>query len=152
MGAGALGLAAAAAVLVLGLSLAHADSRVNRLTGALARAQRGVVASALATPGHRVVDLRAGSTRVASFVLVPDGRGYLMNASMAPLSAGRTYQLWAIVGGKPVSLGLMGRAPGPVVFTLADASGASALAVTIEPANGSSVPSSAPVAQGSISA
>ncbi len=147
----ALALAAAAVIVVLAVSLVNANSRVSRLQGALALARQGVVAQALATPGHRVVILTAGASRVAEFVLVPGGRGYLVSSSMPALGSGRTYQLWAIVDGSPISLGLLGPSPRSVAFTLADAH-ATVLAVTVEPVGGSVRPTSSPVADGRIAA
>ena len=147
----ALALAAAAAIVVLAVGLVNANSKVSRLQGALALARQGVVAEALATPGHRVVNLTAGAARVAEFVLVPGGRGYLVASSMPALAADRTYQLWAIVNGSPISLGLLGPAPRSVAFTLAGTS-ATILAITVEPAGGSVRPTSSPVADGRIAA
>lgn len=69
--------------------------------------------------------------------------------SMPALDSDRTYQLWAITGGRPESIGLMraepdGRATVIVPF---DTGRSSALAVTIEPAGGSDQPTSTPVAE-----
>lgn len=101
-------------------------------------------------PGARSVPLRnAAGLQVARAVLTSTGRGYLLADSLPALPAGSTYQLWAITGAKPVSAGVLGRDPGDVAFTV-DAP-ASALAVSVEPAEGSTQPTHTPVASGTIS-
>ncbi len=146
----AVSLVAAAAVVALAVGLAHESARVGSLTSALATAQRGAVASALATPGHRVVTLTSSNGQgLATFVLLRDGRGYLVRDTLAPLGADRTYQLWGIVAGRPVSIGVMGRAPHAVAFTLADAT-PSALGITVEPRGGSLTPAPTMVASGAV--
>lgn len=146
----AVSLAAAAAVVALAVGLAHESARVGSLTSALAVADRGVVAAAMEAPGHRVVTLSSASgTGVATFVLLPDGRGYLVRDTLTPLATDETYQLWGIVAGRPVSIGVMGRAPRAVAFTLADAT-PSALGITIEPAGGALNPAHSMVAEGAV--
>ena len=146
----AVSLVAAAAVVALAVGLAHESARVGSLTSALASARRGAVATALATPGHRVVTLTSSTGHdLATFVLLPDGHGYLVRDTLAPLGEGRTYQLWGIVAGRPVSIGVMGRAPRSVAFTLADAT-PSALGITVEPRGGSLTPAPSMVASGAV--
>ncbi len=143
---------AAVVIALMAVNLAHANSEVYQLRGALASAREGAVVSALATPGHQLVDLRSGDVRLAQFVLVPNGNGYLVTSSMPTLETGKTYQLWAIVDGTPVSLGLLGRTPSTVTFTITGTSGVSALAVSVEPASGSQRPTTAPIAVGTVKA
>ena len=113
---GALATAAVVVALVLGLSLAHADRRIGQLQSAARRP--APVAEALATPGHRLVELRTSSqAEVARLILVPDGRGYLVSSALPSLGGGRTYQLWGIVGRTPISLGLLGSSPRQAAFT-----------------------------------
>lgn len=146
----AVSLVAAAAVVALAVGLAHESARAGSLASALASARRGAVASALATPGHRVVTLTSSSgERLATFVVLPDGHGYLVRDALAPLGPGHTYQLWGIVAGRPVSIGVMGRAPRAVAFTLADAT-PSALGITVEPRGGSLTPAPTMVASGAV--
>jgi anti-sigma factor RsiW len=149
---GAIAVAAAAIAAVLGIGLVHANDKVSNLQAQVAAQshQPSQIAAALAVPGHRVVELESpGHTPLAQFVVVPDGRGYLMSSTLPTLARGRTYQLWGIVGITPISLGLMGRAPGQVTFTLAGSARASELAITAEPMGGSVAPTSAIVASGS---
>lgn len=146
----AVTLVAAAAVVALAVGLAHESARVGSLTSALAAADRGAVAAAMESPGHRVVTLSSASgTGVATFVLLPDGRGYLVRDTLTPLARDETYQLWGIVAGRPVSIGVMGRAPRAVAFTLADAT-PSALGITVEPAGGALTPAHSMVAEGAV--
>ncbi len=79
-------------------------------------------------------------------MLLPDGRGYLWSASLTALPTDRTYQLWGVIDGRPVSLGLLGSDPKTAAFTVSTSSTPSALAITDEPAGGSAAPSSTPVA------
>jgi len=146
---GALAAAAAVAALVLGLSWAHAESRIDHLQSAAG--VPGSLGAALATPGHRLIELRAtGSTAVARVVLLPDGRGYLDASGLPSLGAGRTYQLWGIVGKTPISLGLLGAAPRQAAFTMAGPRRASTFGITVEPAGGSVAPTLPIVASGTV--
>jgi anti-sigma-K factor RskA len=144
-------LAAAAAIVVLGLNLASTDGHVTNLENALAGNGHNGVASALATPGHTVVTLSDSNHKaLASFVLLPDGRGYLVHSNMPDLPTSETYQLWSIVKGSPVSIGVMGPSPRAVAFTYVSSTGPSKLAVTIEPSGGSLAPAKSLVASGEV--
>ncbi len=141
-------LAAAAAILALSINLSSESSHVATLQQALASS---AVHQALTTPGHHLVTLRgSGHDKVATFVVLPNGTGYLVSSTMATLPAGKTYQLWGFVAGKPVSIGIMGAKPRHVAFTLASAPSPSSLAVTIEPARGSLTPTLPIVASGAV--
>lgn len=65
-------------------------------------------------------------------------------SDMPPLPAGKTYQLWLLIGGSPVSAGTFNTGPGGRAMLhgqlAADALEASAFAVTLEPAGGSNKP------------
>jgi anti-sigma-K factor RskA len=144
-------LAAAAAIIVLALNLVSANGRVTNLENALASNGHGGVASALATPGHKLVSLSDANHQVlASFVVLPDGRGYLVHSNMPALPSTKTYQLWGIVAGSPVSIGVMGTSPRAVAFTLASSPAPSELAVTVEPAGGARTPAKSLVATGEV--
>jgi Anti-sigma-K factor rskA/Putative zinc-finger len=138
---GAIAVAAAAVAVVLGVDLVRADRQVSSLQATMSAHPPQSVAQALKTPGHRIVTMEtAFHLPVAEFVLVPDGRGFLVNSRLPVLPGSHTYQLWAIVGSRPISLGVLGQAPGPASFTMAGASNASQLAITEEPSGGSVVP------------
>ncbi|MCU1363460.1 MAG: hypothetical protein JWM55_1288 [Acidimicrobiaceae bacterium] len=145
-----LPLAVAAVVVgVLAFQLVNADTRDSHLQSALEASNSGQVAAALKTPGHRLITLDGSSRRdLAKFVLLPDGRGYLVDAHMPKLGPTETYQLWVVIQGKPISIGLMGRIPHRVTFTIAGPPNPSELAVTVEPSGGTSTPTSPTVASG----
>jgi Anti-sigma-K factor rskA/Putative zinc-finger len=144
--AAVVAVAAAAVVAGLAVGLVRADNRANNL-----QAQASAVRTALATPGHRVVTLDSSSgTELARFVIVPDGRGYLLSSHLPALAGGRTYQLWGIFGKRPISLGLLGPAPSRAAFTMASSASASALSITAEPAGGAIAPSPPIVATGNV--
>ena len=147
---GALAIAAAAVAVVLGIGLVRADNRVSGLQAAAAH-QGSPVAAALRIPGHRLVALDTPSHgQLAQFVVVPDGRGYLVSSELPRLGADQTYQLWGIVGSRPVSLGLLGGAPSQAVFTMAGANRPSRLSITVEPSGGSVTPTAPIVATGAV--
>jgi anti-sigma-K factor RskA len=85
--------------------------------------------------------------RLAEFVVVPGGRGYLVSSRLPTLSSKKTYQLWTVHGTRAISLGLLGRSPHQATFTSAEA-GPTTLAITVEPAGGSVYPSAPMLATG----
>ncbi len=134
-------LAAAASIVVLALSLSGANSHVTNLQSALRIANRSVVQRAIDSPGHQIVNLTSdGDQTLAEFVLLPNGTGYLVKSSLPALASNDTYQLWGIVKGAPVSIGVMGTSPRHVAFTLASSPGPSELAITVQKAGGSLTP------------
>jgi anti-sigma factor RsiW len=147
-------VAVAAALVVGGLSVAlvRADNRANDLQAKSARqARASAVRVALATPGHDVVSLDSSSgASLARFVIVPDGRGYLLSSQLPALPGDRTYQLWGIFGNRPISLGLLGPSPKQATFTMASSAPARALSITAEPAGGAVAPSTPIVATGNV--
>jgi anti-sigma-K factor RskA len=141
--------AAAAATVVLGISVMRPGHQPDRLQAAPA-SSLSVVVTALETPGHKVVNLKnANDLRQAQFVLA-SGRGYLVSSNLPTLKSDETYQLWGLVSGQPISLGLLGQAPSQSTFTLAGNSSLAQLRVTVEPSGGSVVPSGVVAAQGSV--
>lgn len=136
----AVGSAAAAAAIVIPLTAALTGSGTPSLAALGARAERepGAVTMALKDPeGHQV----------ASAVMTASGKGYILRDSLPALPAGKTYQLWAITG-ETVSAGVLGRDPGVSAFTV-DAP-ATALAITVEPTEGSVVATTKPLAVGTV--
>jgi len=92
----ALAFAAAASIVVLALSLSSAQNQVTHLQGVIASASRSAVQRAMATPGHQIVNLTSATDqKLAEFVMLPDGTGYLVKSNMPALSPNDTYQLWA---------------------------------------------------------
>lgn len=159
---GALAVAAVAVAVVFGIDLIHSQDKVSMLQADVSRlhvdnsrlqvkANETPVAVALRTPGHSIVTLESSSgQQLAQFVIVPGGHGYLVSSQLPVLSTGKTYQLWGIVGGTPISLGLLGTSPRHAAFTIAGAPRAAKLAVSAEPAGGTVAPTGSIVASGSV--
>jgi anti-sigma-K factor RskA len=145
-------LAVAAVVVgVLAFQLVNADNRNSNLQSALTASNASQVTAALKTPGHKLITLdSATKNALAKFVLLPDGRGYLVDDHMPTLGATETYQLWGVINGRAISIGLMGRTPHRVTFTVAGPPSLSELAVTVEPAGGTSTPTTPMVATGTV--
>lgn len=147
--ASTLGALAAAIIVVLAFSLAGANGHVSRLQGALAKGNHSTVEAALLTPNHKLVNLvSSAQVNLAQFVVLPDGQGYLVKSSMPKLRATQTYQLWGVINGKTISIGLMGNSPHEVAFTVSGTQRPSKLAVTVEPAGGTTSPTSPIIASG----
>ena len=76
----------------------------------------GLEALALASadlPGSinaELVDPTAGA-RVADVVVTTDGESFIDGSALPTLAENRTYQLWAIVGERVISVGIMGNRP-----------------------------------------
>ena len=139
---------AALVIAALGVQVVRQDQRIDRLPDIIEK--RGLdeaVAAALFDAGAQRVQLRSDDGRiVARAVVQPNGNGYLVPENLRPLGADRTYQLWALVGDRPVSVGVLGADPGVSAFK-ADTD-LSMLAITEEPAGGVVAPSSSPAVRG----
>ena len=148
---GAFAVAAAAVAVVLGIGLVQADHKVSNLQQASGHQTAATAAAALAAPGHQVVDLDSTTHRqLAKFVVVPDGRGFLVSSRLPALGSAQTYQLWGVVAGQPISLGLLGQAPRNASFTMAGSVQPKRLSITAEPAGGSVAPTGAIIASGTV--
>jgi hypothetical protein len=144
---GAIAVAAAAVAAVLGVNLVHDNNQITNLRHANADS---VVSAALHTHGAKVVTADgAEHAELATFVVLPSGQGYLVHAKLPKLSSDETYQLWGVIDGQPISLGLLGRSPHAGAFTLAG-NAVSKLGITVEPAGGSVVPTTAMVASATV--
>lgn len=150
-------LAAAAAVLVVvaigtqAVRVDQLDHRINQLSAA-ARQSGGLqgAAAALVDPAAKHLPLTSthpGARRLGELLILPSGAAYLVSSTLAPLPTSRTYQLWSIVGGRAVSVGVLGAHPTTVAFTVDPAVTVTAFLVTVEPAGGVVAPTSAPVAR-----
>ncbi len=150
MAGGLVAAAAVAVAVVLGVQVDHLQHQLN--TPALTRAEQ----SALAQPSTERVDLRppsaVSSATTVTVVLTSSGTGFVVGDDLTALPTGRTYQLWGMVGGRSVSLGLLGRAPGVVPFSAAGHGGLRGFAVTDERAGGAVTPSGTPVVEGAVAA
>ncbi len=147
--AAAGGLVAAAAVVVavvLGVQVARLHHQLQ--TPALTRAEQAV----LAQPSTEQVRLASTSLAVpqsAMVVLAASGTGFVEGGGLRSLGAGRTYQLWGVVGGRTISLGLLGRAPAVVPFSAAGHGGLQGFAISDERDGGAVAPTGTPVVEGS---
>jgi anti-sigma factor RsiW len=147
---GTVAAAAAVVAVLLAVQVGRLDQRVGQLAAATRQAGMAqAVQAALLDPGAHTVSLTSmlsgpapgGSTptsggRVAVIVVLPDGSAYVLNTGLPPLASDRTYQLWGVVHGQTVSLGLLGSAPHDVAFTVDPSAPVKAFAVTDEVAGG----------------
>jgi anti-sigma factor RsiW len=100
--------------------------------------------SALADGSNQVIKLASESgTDTATAVVTPTGDAYLMNSTLDPLPADRTYQLWNIGDAGAVSLGVLGNQPGTSAFHVQGPVGT--LAITAEQAGGVPSPANVPL-------
>jgi hypothetical protein len=146
-----LGTVAAALALVVGLLSARVSTLDNRVAtieaavGATGTARAAALAAA--DPAHRTVTLTSSvGQKAAVLVVLPDGRAYLITeAGVSSLPADRSYQLWARVDGRSVSIGLLGRSPTDVAVQVT--SNMTKFMVTIEPLGGTLTPTTPVVMQ-----
>lgn len=148
--------AAAAAAVVIGaqtVRVDHLDHRVNQLSAA-ARQSGGFqgVAAALVNPSARhliLTSTRPSGNPVGELVILPSGSAYLVASKIPALPATSTYQLWAVIEGRAISVGVLGSHPGAAAFSIDPGVATSAYLVTVEPAGGVVAPTSTPIAQAS---
>jgi anti-sigma-K factor RskA len=167
IGARRAGLApwlAAAASLVLALGIGYAYLR-ERATGERASASLAAARDSLAVRDSLVATLLspdAGTAALAATGQAPSARVFWSPSRrrlvmavfhLAPAPVGRTYQLWAIAHGKPVSIGIFNTtADGRVVAEMALPADLKfeLTAVTEEPAGGSPQPTQQPFLVGKV--
>ena len=150
---GTVAAAAAVVAILLGVQVGRLDQRVGQL--ATASRQTGIsqaVQAALLDPGAKMVTLTATASsskaRAAVVVVLPDGSAFMVNTDLPRLAADRTYQLWGVVNGQTVSLGVLGSQPHDVAFTVDPGAPIKVFAVTDEVAGGVVRSTQNPVAQG----
>lgn len=105
-----------------------------------------LAAAAATAPGAEVLPLSdpaAPGAVAAAVTLLPDGVGYV-DHSLPALPAGRTYQLWAVVGDQVISAAVLG--PEAAVAPFRVAGDVAAFAITTEAAGGVAVSANDPVA------
>lgn len=149
-----LGAAAACAAVVLasllGIQVGQLHSQVRALDRQAAAASIATAAASAAAGPHATVTLSAAQhARTATVVVTPSGRAYWLPSKLAVLARTRTYQLWGLVGTRPVSLGLLGPDPRRTTTFRLEA-GTSKLMVTAEPAGGVPTPTTAVLVAGSV--
>ncbi len=149
--AAAVVAAAAVAIGVQTVRVNHLDHQVSRLNAAAGQqgALQGAAAAVLDPAAKHLVltSTQADRRRVGQLVILPSGAAYVVDATMPPLPTSRTYQLWSLVAGRPVSAGILGNHPATVAFHVDPNAVPATFLVSVEPAGGVVAPTSAPVAQ-----
>jgi anti-sigma-K factor RskA len=109
---GAIAIAIAAAVVAV---LAVNVVRDDRTTSSIAQAMEQAKHSSDA----RQVALRSADGAVqVDVVLDAEGHGFLAGGPLPPLPSNRTYQLWGLIDGRAISLGVLGHRPGVEPFSV----------------------------------
>jgi anti-sigma-K factor RskA len=142
-------LAAVAAVLLVAAIGVTLVRRTSTAPATLADQLQHQADRAATEPGAHTATLTGSDPSVSIRVVIDaNGHGYVEPTGLPALGSDQTYQLWSVDGGTPVSLGLLGADPSVAVV----GTGASPrqLAVTAEPAGGSTAPTSNPVASGTV--
>lgn len=139
-----LGIAASIlAIVALGLGVATVQAQ-RRADDARVQAAR---ISAIATDPDRFIadgPVTGGGTAT---IVSAGGRALFSARGLRPLPDQKTYQLWVIDKRGPRSAGVLGRGPaGSVDRFVPDVRRGEQLAVTVEPAGGSTKPSTRPIA------
>jgi hypothetical protein len=140
-------LATAAVAVLVGIGtvrIGNLDHQVHQLR----TASRGL-ADALVDPSarHLTLTTTAAGQPIGQLIILPSGASWLVGSELPVLVAAHTYQLWSIVGGRAVSVSLLGAHPVTVAFRVDPAAPAQAYLITIEPAGGVVAPTSSPVAK-----
>jgi anti-sigma factor RsiW len=151
-----LGTAAAVAAIILAslfsVQVGQLRLRLQSLEQEVASASLAEAAAIAAAGPHVTVTLaEAGGARAATVVVAPKGLAYWVSSSLAKLPTSETYQLWGLVDGRPVSLGLLGPDPRHAGLFRVEA-GTAKLMVTAEPAGGVPLPTTAVLAVGTVPA
>lgn len=107
--------AAVVLIAVLGVQVRQQSNRIDQLQVAQEEPLAPAFEAALEAPSSRRLELRSpDGTLVVHGVITLDGFGYLGASELPGLDAASTYQLWGTVGGRVVSLGVLG--PTPRIF------------------------------------
>ena len=140
-----LGAAAAVIVIAIGAGvMARSDDDTPSLAVQLQRQADEVAAQ----PGSRTAELTsADSAATVAVVIDADGRAFVTPHDLAVLGDDLTYQLWSM-DEEPISLGLLG--PDPTVAVLTIGGDPENLGISVEPASGSTAPTTDPVVAGTL--
>jgi anti-sigma factor RsiW len=138
-------LASAAAVIVaaLGIQVGRLDVRKPQQANLPELAYR--VADADPHARHLTLSSSDGVHTIRA-VIIADGTTYLGPGNLDQLPADETYQMWGVVDGARVSLGVVGNSPTYHAFTTPAV--ANVLAVTVEPRGGVVSSTNTPVVAG----
>lgn len=146
---------AAAAMAVLLIAALAGWGYVNQSRASEDAQRQQALAQAIdvmSTPGSSVALLRgkdsaAGASGFAAFDA--GGAGYLVLVDLPAAPGGRTYQAWYIANGTPTSAGLLSvDGQGFALLKLSALTGTEVIALTVEPAGGSDLPTGQPIVDG----
>ena len=102
---------AAALVIVLAVSVFRTNDSSYSISDAMQQARKSA--------DSRITTLHSPDGTVAVDAVVDrDGHGYLAATTLPGLPSGRTYQLWGLIDGEPISLGVLGHRPGVETFSV----------------------------------
>lgn len=91
-----------------------------------------------------LVEMRSSNVPAAGANIYWDSASaavYMVVKNLAPLPAGKQYQLWALIGGKPKSLGVFNATGSRVILKMQDCKNAEAFSITVEVQGGAAKPS-----------
>jgi hypothetical protein len=140
---GAVALASVAVAVFFGLAQSHTQGELNQ-----ARAENQAINAVLSAPGVRVLNQVSTSGGTAIVVLAAERHELaVVTTGLPALPSGKVYQLWLIGQKKIVSAGLLPAAKAgqtPAVLATGVVKG-DTLGLTVEPAPGSSQPTTKPI-------
>jgi len=143
-------LAAALLVIVLGLGAWNVDleRRLSQPTAAPSSAERVTLAALVS--GARIVALQGENGVQATYVQPQQGAATIVG-SLPALPAGKAYQAWYIRDNQSMSAGVFHGSGVAVLVLQGNSVDTQALAITIEPEHGSTVPTGPIVAKATLS-
>ena len=162
--------AALAAIGLAAISLGWALTLLQQLNGAEVRASEAqqqyervrhsylTIASVLASRETRIADLQAPNSTPAVWGRIwtdpSSGQGMMMAQGLPPPDSAHVYQVWLVRGDQRVSAGYLYQVGGGAHYSILQAPGSLAdyqrVGVTLEPAGGSSAPTTPRVIGGEI--
>ncbi len=143
-------LGAAAAVLAIGAIGAGIFGVQERQSADVLTAQSQQVADLVASPDTIVRQMPMGDASSAVVMSPSKGQAMMIAQGVPALPADQTYELWTLTAdgqARPAGTWVPGPNGTATVALEGDLAGTAAVAVTVEPAGGSSTPSGAPIAQ-----
>lgn len=146
-----LAAAAALVALIAGWQMFEARNERARMSAQLAEQQRSL--AVLAADDLVRFELQGDAAPAHARAFWSHRHGLVFTAErLQPVPSGRTYQLWAISDGQPISVGVFeagdAGTAAVVVATPETLTRVDAIAVTVEPAGGLPQPSTAPILVG----
>ena len=104
-------------------------------------------ASILREPSIRTASLTSGSTAYATIYWDTTSTDvYLLLSNLPKAASDKQYQLWALLNGQPIDLGMIEAREERLLYRMKNVRDAQAFAITLEPKGGSPAPTSTPIA------